>query len=263
MDNIIIDKFSDNLTCSFAVRSDIGGREQQQDKAYLCIHEDKVFAVVCDGMGGMMDGAVASDIALSSMRQAYVDCHSENGIDVPAFLYQAMISADKAVLTSMTHGLGGTTLVAAIIQRNQMYWASVGDSRLYIIRSGKILQATRDHNYQLRLDEMLKQAEITPDLYQKEMYKGEALLSYIGKGNLTLYDLTQTPLSLQHGDTIMLATDGLFNALSNEDLRSIIMSDISTTQKADSLMQLILKKDNRESQDNTTFILIDIITEAI
>ncbi len=263
MDNVVIDKFSDNFMCSFAVRSDIGGREQQQDRAYLCIHEDGVFAVVCDGMGGMMDGAAASDIALSSMRQAYVDCHSENGIDVPAFLYQAMVSADKAVLTGMTHGLGGTTLVAVIIQGNQMYWASVGDSRLYIIRSGKILQATRDHNYQLRLDEMLKRTEITPDLYQKEMAKGEALLSYIGKGNLFLYDLTQAPFALQHGDKIMLATDGLFKVLSNEDLRSAIMSDISTNQRADSLMQLILNKGNRDSQDNTTFILIDIIMEAI
>lgn len=259
MDNIMIEKLSENLIYSTAVRSDIGGREQQQDRAYLCIHEDQIYAVVCDGMGGAMDGRAASDAALATMRHIYMDYYSEGAVDASSFLYHAMIAADKAVSARMTRGIGGTTLVAAILTGEQMHWVSVGDSRLYIIRSGKILQATRDHNYQLRLNEMLQQEEITSELYHKEMVRGDALLSYLGKGNLTLYDLTQAPFTLQSGDAILLTTDGLFRTLSDEDVCTTITANIPTSQKADILMRNILNKDNHSSQDNTTFILIDVL----
>lgn len=259
VNNITVEQIAPSIHYSIAARSDIGGREQQQDQAYLNINGDCVFAVVCDGMGGTLDGKLASKTAISTMSHAYTNYRLDKNSDVPAFLYQSMIAADRAVSTKMTRGIGGTTLVSTIISGSQMYWVSVGDSQLYIARSDEILQATRDHNYHLRLNEMLARGELTPDLYEQESMRGASLLSYLGKGSITLYDLTQSAFSLQQGDTILITTDGLSRALSNEDLRTIITSRVTASQKADSLIHQVRCKGAIKPQDNTTFIVIDVI----
>lgn len=259
VNNIEIEQIFHSSHYSIEARSDIGSREQQQDQAYININGDHIFVVVCDGMGGTLDGEVASKTAASKMGCAYADYCLDNSADTPAFLYHAMIAADRAVSAKMTRGIGGTTLVSAIISGSQMYWISVGDSRLYIVRSGKMLQATRDHNYRLRLDEMLKRGELNPGLYEKESMRGEALLSYLGKGNITLYDLTQSAFSLQQGDTILITTDGLTKTLSDKELCTIITSGATTTQKADALIYQICSRRAAEPQDNATFVVIDVI----
>lgn len=258
VDNVIIKQLSPSSHYFIEARSDIGGRNQQQDCAYLHVNSDRVFAVVCDGMGGACDGALASQTAISIISRAYMNYSLEDSSDIPAFLYQTMVAADRAVSTRMTHGVGGTTLVSVIISGAQMYWASVGDSRLYIIRSGEMIQATRDHNYNLRLREMLERGELTPDLYEKESKRGEALISYLGKGEISLYDLTQSAFELQRGDTILITTDGLSKALSNEVIYAIITSECSTPEKAD--MLICQARDARTTipQDNTTFIIVEV-----
>lgn len=257
LDNIVVDRVANPYSYSVEARSDIGSREQQQDQAYLHIGKERLFAVVCDGMGGALDGGIASKVAVSIIQRLYADHYTEEA-DESAFLYRAMVEADRAVSAKMTHGIGGTTLVSAVISKNQMHWVSVGDSRLYIIRAGKILQATRDHNYRLRLDEMLRGGDIGPDEYEKEMERGDALISYIGKGNITLYDLTQSAFTLQQGDTILITTDGLTSAVSKDTLLGILSSKNSTVMKANSLIQYVRDKGTEHPQDNATFIIIDI-----
>lgn len=259
VNNIKIEQITTSKHYSIAARSDIGSREQQQDQAYLNIKGDCIFAVVCDGMGGTLDGEVASKTAISAMRYAYTNYYLDKNVDTASFLQQAMAAADRNVSAKMTRGIGGTTLVSAIISGNQMYWVSAGDSRLYIARSGELLQATRDHNYRLRLNEMLERGELEPDLYEKESVRGAALLSYLGKGAITLYDLTQSAFPLQQGDTILITTDGLTKALSDKEICAIITSGATTAQKADALICQVRNRGTEEPQDNTTFVVIDVI----
>ena len=122
-----------------------------------------------------------------------------------------------------------------------------------------MIQATRDHNYFLRLREMLERGQLTSDLYEKESKRGEALISYLGMGGISLYDLTQSAFELQHGDTILITTDGLPKALSNEALYTIITSECSTPEKADMLIRQARDARATISQDNTTFIVVDVI----
>ena len=259
VDNIAIEQNSFSSHYSVEARSDIGSRDQQQDYAYININGDHIFSVVCDGMGGTIDGELASKTAISVMSYAYSNYSLEKNVDAASFLHQAMTAADRAVSAKMTRGVGGTTLVSVIISENQMHWISVGDSRLYIARSGELLQATRDHNYRLRLDEMLERGELTPDLYEKESAQGAALLSYLGRGTITLYDLTQSAFHLQQGDTILLATDGLTKALSDEEISTIITSGDKISQKADTLICQACSRGVAAPQDNTTFVVIDVL----
>lgn len=239
-------------------RSVIGGRAEQEDFGCLCTSRDGLFAVLCDGMGGLANGALASKTAAMSMRDSYASYIVDGAKNSSQFLYHAMLRADRAVAAQFA-GRAGTTLVAIAVSGRGMNWISVGDSRLYIMRSGELLQVTRDHNYRLRLNELLQLGKISPEQYALEMDRSGALISYIGKGSINLFDLTQHAFILAPHDMILLATDGLFNMLAPDDLGSILNLPLSLAQKADRLIRSGADRDNISAQDNTSFILVEAL----
>lgn len=259
MENIIIDHISFNPQYAVEARSSIGGRSEQQDRAYACCDSHGIFALVCDGMGGTEDGEMASETTVSTVRQAYKE-YLTNRNDMPtSFLYQAMVAADKEVSERIDNKTGGTTMVAVLISDALLYWISVGDSRLYILREGELLQVTRDHNYLLRLNELKSQGRISDNYFQSEAVRGDALISYIGLGNIDLFDLTQSGFELRHGDRILLTTDGLFRIVPSELIQSIMDSKEEIALRADNLLNEVSKQSDEQAQDNTTFILIDAV----
>ena len=124
-------------------RSSVGNRNYQQDALY--VSESKVLsankkirllAVVCDGMGGMADGGKASRTAIQMMVQGFKNIEKAPQVNIPAFFQQGIYAIDQVVSAfPKENGRGsGTTMVACIVEDNKLYWASVGDSRIYIIR---------------------------------------------------------------------------------------------------------------------------------
>lgn len=260
MENVIIERVAANPRYDIAARSHIGGRAEQQDRACICCDERRIFALICDGMGGAADGGIASEAALAAMRQAYQEYLDHQDDESPsAFLYRAMGLADRNVSRKIEYRAGGTTLVAALIQDGLLFWLSVGDSRLYILRSGELLQVTRDHNYFLRLEELKSQGTISDAQYKKEAERGEALISYIGQGEITLFDLTRTGLALQSGDKLLLATDGLFKVIQPARMQRAMEESCGISARADLLLKQVLEEHDRAALDNTTFIMIDTL----
>lgn len=239
-------------------RSYIGGRCEQQDHAYAFLSDHAAFAVLCDGMGGTTDGKLASSSAISVMKSSFHDFYRQgNKSEIPRFLYHSMNTADEQVFSSLKGSPGGTTMVAAYLSNGYLYWLSVGDSRLYILRSHEFLQATRDHNYYMRLREMLENDTIAPQVYNQESTKGEALISYIGIGGVSLFDLTQQGMEVYPKDLILLSTDGLYRIVPEPILKEIITSELSLSEKADRLAHMVENCDHPELLDNTTFIIIE------
>lgn len=259
MEHISLEEYGDIRPCEVQMRSDIGGREEQQDSGYAYTDPSVTFSIICDGMGGAACGAQASALAVESMRQMLESyLAGEADCSVTEFLLEAVSELDMRV----THELGkyksGTTAVAVFIQDQKLFWFSVGDSRLYIFRNGDLVQATRDHNYFLRLREELESGEITPEQFRQESERGEALISFLGIGGLSVYDLTNTPLNLREGDILLLTTDGLYKALPEEMICHILRGAESLSEKADKLMSQINVLKNSIVLDNTTFALIKI-----
>ena len=252
MENITI-KRTYREYCPFEARSDIGGREEQQDNAYVKSEPHRLVAVVCDGMGGMNNGAQASEAAVSAVDRL-ASAPSEK--PVPALLYDMLAAADAAVVQRFHSNDSGSTIVAAILQGGILYFASVGDSRLYIFRNGDLIQGTRDHNYFLRLNALLASNMIDQAVYDAESASGEALLNYLGSGNLDLYDLTPDGFRLKKGDLVLLTTDGLYRQLSKEEIAGILSSGTDLNELAETLLMSSLQKSSIYIQDNTTFILI-------
>lgn len=245
-------------------RTATGNRQYQQDALYVSPSKRlaankkmRVLAVVCDGMGGMADGGRASHTAIQMMVQGFQKVEKMPDLNIPQFFRQGILAIDRTIASfPKEDGKGsGTTMVACIAEDNRLYWASVGDSRIYIIRGTQIQQVTRDHNYKLRLQEMVEAGQISMEEAAAAKHK-EALISFLGMGNVSLMDINTAPFEMQFGDVIMLCSDGITKTLPDAQIRQIITADaVKPEQRAEALIEAAIHA-NTHSQDNTSVVLI-------
>lgn len=241
-----------------------GNRKYQQDAVYAsrskplaANKKTRVLALVCDGMGGMADGGRASQTAIQMMVQGFGRIEKLNEVDIPSFFRSGIQTIDRAIYSfPKEEGRGsGTTMVACIAEDNRLYWASVGDSRLYIIRGNEMQQITRDHNYWLRLQEMVNAGQMTMEEAMATRQK-EALISFLGLGNVSLMDINTVPFEMRPGDVVMLCSDGITKTLPDQQIKRIITADaVKPEQKAEALVEAATHA-NSHSQDNTSVALI-------
>ena len=148
--------------------SQIDGAREYQEDAFLITHmtdaNDKPSAlvIVADGMGGHAAGNVASNMAVQAFNKYLSASYPTN--DIPGILSQAVAKANNSIKETVTEtpalqGMG-CTMVAAILEAGKMWWASVGDSHLYLVRNKELIKKNADHSYGGFLDWMA--AEGTP-----------------------------------------------------------------------------------------------------
>lgn len=252
----------ENSLYEFIAYTTVGDREEQQDSFGFQMKDDSLLAIVCDGMGGHNGGADASRLAVNDLL-AKLDLDIRK-TSIPEYFLQALRETDVNVASiSDRNGsaLGaGTTAIAVILQNNDLYWCSAGDSRIYLIRGNEMIQATCDHIYRLILDSQLSNGEISDEKYAEEAAMGNVLISFLGSGNLPMTDINQEPFKLYKGDIIILTSDGLYKYVSENEIKNVIsnFSDLNDAVEAlDSKVRRGSKKINLQ-RDNMTMIIIKI-----
>ncbi|MDO5112231.1 MAG: protein phosphatase 2C domain-containing protein [Clostridia bacterium] len=204
-------------------KSVIGSRDYQQDYVRLprnvqpeLLASRGLLCVLCDGMGGMDSGEVASRMCADVLMDAY---YSEEAVAPDRFFRTKAAQADRQIAALRSkdgHPLRtGTTMVSVLLQGNTVYYASAGDSRIYLYRQKKLRQLTRDHNYLLQLMQQVDSGALTLDAALSNP-KREALISYVGKGSIDLLDVESLPA--MPGDILLLCSDGLTKALTDEEI---------------------------------------------
>lgn len=261
-------KVPEIITLSYTVT---GNRRYQQDAVYVspgrklaANHRTRFLAAVCDGMGGMTDGGLASETAIQMLSQGFERIRKEEIVDIPAFFLQGIRAMDKRIHSFPKEGGrgSGTTLVAVIAEDNYLYWASVGDSRIYILRGSEMIQVTRDHNYALHLKNLVESGQMTIEEAQAKKQK-EALISFLGMGNVSLIDRNETPFEMQYGDIVLLCSDGITKTLPDHQIRDIIRNDaVSMHEKAKILVEAATRENTR-TQDNTSVAILQYAESVI
>ena len=173
--------------------------------------------IVADGVGGAKAGSEASRWAIRIAVERYYDMP---GLDLGADLRAAIEVANNSLhqyLQSTGAREAGSTMAAAVIHRDMLYVANVGDSRVYLLRDGQITQLTRDHTLtQRKLDQKLikpEQVELDPDR--------SVLTRSMGAGSTVQVDLFP-PQQISPGDVVLLCSDGLTDMLGDVDIARLL-----------------------------------------
>ena len=232
------------------IRSFIGTRARQEDAAEKCETDRGLFVAVCDGIGSRPEGGASSSLAAGRFAELFKTEYTEN---YPAFIVDAANRIDDEVNRQYGDSCG-TTAVTAYICGDELYWLSVGDSRLYILREGKLKQITTDHDYAYVLAVRLNKKLIDRAAYNAELPKGNRLASFIGMGGIDIVDVNTEPFRLTPDDRLLLATDGLYKSLGDASINEIMNRYSDTSAAADALMSAVKSCDGH--LDNTTFAVI-------
>lgn len=236
--------------------TDVGMTRQNNEDA-VGIHPQSVpwpLAVLADGMGGYNAGEVASAMAVDLITAAVRnDAWASSSPKVAQFeLIDAMNMANQAIFaaarsTAECSGMG-TTVVAALVLDEDVLIAHLGDSRAYAWRAGQLLRLTRDHSLvQHELDAGL----ITPEEALNSRY-GHLVTRALGVTNQVEPELTYWPL--EHGDRIMLCSDGLTDMLPDACLQSLFEENQPLPQL---LQSLIAAANAAGGKDNIGVVLME------
>ena len=204
----------------------LGDRRSQQDFMQYAWSGNTLLAVVCDGMGGMSGGNLASERAVQCIFRelSAVSELPENLIGV--WMRQAFEKADREVYQLSDEDgnpLGaGTTVVAVLIREDRFYWGSVGDSRIYFLRDQELRTLNRMHNYNMQIEKMLDSGDITEEQAQAERTRGEALISYLGMNGLYLNDVSDHADGMKADDIILLCSDGIYKSLDDQQIQALV-----------------------------------------
>lgn len=249
MMKLIQNSYMDVLVCSY-----LGDRKEQQDSVYASLLQDRAFAVVADGMGGLENGKAASNTAVRVLKQLFDD--NIDPTNMQGFYYNAIGLVDKAVYeTRGEGGKSGTTIVSVTISGDRLDWLSIGDSRLYRIREDAVEQLTKDHTLYNYIEKNKDNPEVIASLGEINEAKLDALTSYIGMGGVTFYDINTKKHKVKSGEYILITSDGLYKSISDEEMSAVVKDTKDVKEIGEKFIE-ISSKNAAGGQDNTSFILI-------
>jgi len=246
---------------------DIGARHSQQDSFGFADPDDSAFighggflAIVCDGMGGMEHGDAASRTAVRAFMDAYQ--RKAPGESIPVALERSVREANSQVV-ALAHSFGltegiGTTLVAAVLQNSLLYFVSVGDSGLFHVSGGQMRMINHPHVFANLLDKAVARGTLSKEDAESHPER-DSLTSFIGAESLEEIDLTTAPLPMRDGDTILLASDGMFKTLDPAEMLACLQGHPQSWPET--LVASTLAK-RHQYQDNVTVLSVTAESEA-
>lgn len=203
-------------------KTDVGCvRELNEDSVRIVIPgspekraQKGVLVMVCDGMGGHAGGEVASQLAVNTINEYYMNSSQP----VAPALREALLAANSAIFEKARRepelrGMG-TTGTALVLRGSQAYYAHVGDSRLYLVRGESIYQMSEEHSAVM---EMVRKGLLSPTEARGHPQKN-VILRAIGTQPQVEVALWDEPFPLRAGDKWILCSDGLSDLVEDDEL---------------------------------------------
>jgi len=218
----------------------------KNDDRYLIktLDSETLLLAVSDGMGGHPGGDIAAEYVIKSL--SLITSESNNGItQIVSAIDRADVAIRNRVSKAMIYEGMGATVTAAIINQNKIWWAHVGDSRMYLLRGGVLRRITKDHSF---LQDFIDSGEISEeDAASHPM--AHVLDQAVGCLDGGVECGTLTALS---GDLIILCTDGFYRVLPDSQILSILSS---ASNEPDSVEKLFYSARKKKSPDDTTMVV--------
>jgi serine/threonine protein phosphatase PrpC len=227
--------------------------------------QEAVLAVVADGIGGHHAGEVAAELASEQIVRS-IEAQS---LDQPVqALRQAILDANQVVLASAQSnphwGGMGSTCACAFVIGNRLYTASVGDTRIYLIRGKQIFQLSRDHTWIQEAIDLGTLPAATAHLHPN----AHVIRRYIGapygvqpdtrlylQGNETDQQAEANQgIKLKPGDRIVVCSDGLTDLVASHEILAILKK----RPLEQALQELVSLANRRGGHDNITIVALQV-----
>ncbi|MBX3192923.1 MAG: Stp1/IreP family PP2C-type Ser/Thr phosphatase [Labilithrix sp.] len=223
-------------------------------------NQGAVFAV-CDGMGGAAAGEIASQLAVDIIYERLVDALGERPLkrdDLARRLVRAVEAAGlrifhEAKADRSRRGMG-TTVTAAALVDDVLFFAQVGDSRGYILRGDTLVQLTRDQSL---VNQLIEAGQLTEE--EAETFEhNNIILQALGTSDTVQVDLTFA--ELRRGDILLLCSDGLSGMVRYEEIRELLKS---SGEPLDICKALTERANLAGGHDNITVIVVQFDGQAL
>lgn len=265
-----------HVMLDFAVKTDKGGREENQDCSGVRTEKLKFSTkhfterrfygksgsfcfVVADGLGGHQGGQTAAILAVSAVLDDFEKFPGRKKNKVEQDLEHALIRAHNTIRENAKSDRlledMKATCVALLVLGNKAYWTNIGDSRLYLLRAGKIRHKTKDHSV---VQVLLDMEEITEDEVRGHPDRNRVLKTLGMNDDLQPVVFSDT---LERGDYLLLCTDGFWEYFTDDALERALKHSSQPVEK--DLEQLFHKACSEarkidEKHDNLTLQLIRV-----
>lgn len=211
--------------------------------------------LLADGMGGYDGGQIASSLAVESGARYFSSLPSEKAFSEEG-LKESFCAANRAILAEKRDSPAlqsmGTTMVGAAVKGNHLFWAHVGDSRLYRYEAGELTQVTTDHSFVM---ELVTEGKLTKEEMRRHPRKNEITRAVGIDANMKV---DTGSFSLSDGTLILICSDGVSGMVEDEDLCRLISENPRKTKEdlkalASSIMEKVY---DAGARDNASLILI-------
>ena len=229
----------------------IGTREKQDDSFGSCQREYGVVSIVADGIGGFVNGDIASKMTVETFLREFKK-HDLTG-NVNFYFQSSAQKANFEIRKKFEDTPCGTTVVVTYINRNQLYWFSVGDSNIAVYRNKRIIPVNRKENVENWLEEQYLSGKINKQ-ETLDHPQSRRLMNYVGYDGFEGGQVGETPILLQSKDIVLLYSDGV-EVLSQIQLEDILSQKGTANDIAEKIIEAIKEK-KVQSKDNATVIVI-------
>ena len=234
---------------SFAMKHRGLVREDNQDLFFVKEFDDgSILLAVADGLGGMVRGKRAAQMAKESLDHFNPECQA-----VEAHIEELMQEANRRIMEVVekepdSEGMG-TTMTAACVRNGTACWAHVGDSRLYLFRGDELRQITEDDTM---AGFLLSEGQLTKE--EARIHPGSKLVFQCigGSGE---FEADTGNFKLQSGDLLLFSTDGLHDEVPEEEIVSTLRSDNDLKTKLEALVSAALAAGGK---DNIAVVVVEV-----
>ena len=241
-------------------KSDKGMQRSNNEDACFVLLPDKVY-VVADGVGGGNAGEIASRTAVSEIAN-YIMKHPIAGIhdkyEIVDYLQKCLDEANRKSFvmanTYEEHSGMATTVIIVYAYDGKIFITNVGDSRVYLLRSGHLMQLTEDHTY---VNTLVKAGLLSREEAELDTRKN-VITKALGAENIVEPDFFQ--VEAKEDDIYIICTDGLYDEVGDAEIIEVLSSGASMT---DVSAELINRANRNGGHDNITVISLKVTKEDI
>jgi serine/threonine protein phosphatase PrpC len=229
---------------ALAQETRIGARRINQDRIGCWSTDQCLVMAVADGLGGHLHGELAAELAVALLGAAFAQEARPRLADPGAFLGRALAAGHVAIQREAERRALSdsprTVIVACVVQDGYAYWTHVGDSRLYLLREGRVVHRTRDHTV---VQQLIDAGRIREEALATHPERNR-LLQCLGGYNTPRPEPVER-MRLARNDIVVLCSDGFWGPLTQRQM----MHSMLSRKLDDALMELVTLAEHRAGRD--------------